>query len=321
MMEAKNHLTDSLIAQTSGLNTMETKDHLTDSLVAQTLALGAAIAPEVSAASEALYRPMHNPLREDSIARDLRYGPHERHLLDLHHPREVGSQSAPILLFVHGGGFVAGDKSLPGRFYYDNIAAWCAGNGMLGANMTYRLAPQHAWPSAAEDVAAAIDWLREHASKHGGDPERIFLMGHSAGAVHAASYVATRALHQAGGPAIAGCILLSGFYDLVAGPASKAYFGDDPEQYRERSSVRGLVESGVPLMVGVAQADPPSAQKQFVLLQQAFLEQGKPLPHLVYASGHNHYTIAHHLNTSDLRLSDELLRFIRRTQAPAKATA
>ena len=96
----------------------------------------------------------------------------------------------PVLLFVHGGGFTGGDKKADDTPFYDNVGTWAVDNGMVGVNMTYRLAHEHQWPAGAEDIAAAIAWVKANIAAEGGDPRRLYLMGHSAGAAHAAAYVA-----------------------------------------------------------------------------------------------------------------------------------
>ncbi len=88
-----------------------------------------------------------------------------------------------------------------------------------------------------------VQWVTEKIGERGGDPARIFLMGHSAGAVHVANYVSHPELHKVKGGGLAGAILVSGIYELTASPvgdAQIAYFGDDPARYAERSSLRGL---------------------------------------------------------------------------------
>ena len=104
-------------------------------------------------------------------------------------------------MFVHGGGFVGGDKHVPGTPMYDHIGAWAVRNGWVGVTITYRLAPEHTWPAGAQDVAAAVQWVRDNIASYGGDPSRIVLAGHSAGSVHVASYLAaSRRSGHAGGP-------------------------------------------------------------------------------------------------------------------------
>ena len=156
------------------------------------MALEAAVGPSVLNATRDLLAPLHRraPYPGVKVARDLSYGPDARNRLDVFAPEQPGGGRRPVLLFVHGGGFTGGDKSQPDSPFYDNIGAWAVENGMVGATMTYRLAPQHQWPAAAEDVARAVAWVGATIADHGGDPARVFLMGHSAGAAHAAGYVA-----------------------------------------------------------------------------------------------------------------------------------
>ncbi len=101
--------------------------------------LGRALTNEVLAESQRLYAPYQEtgPYKGLSVSRDVAYGDHERHRLDIFRSDDAGAQQ-PVLLFVHGGGFVGGDKRRPGSPFYDNIAVWAARNGLVGINMTYR---------------------------------------------------------------------------------------------------------------------------------------------------------------------------------------
>ena len=103
------------------------------------LELGRVIDPPKTAA---LYAPMQQkePYQGVKIERDVKYGPADRHLLDVFMP-EANSSARPVLIYVHGGGFVAGNKRNPGSPFYDNIMLWAAKNGFVGVNATYRLAP------------------------------------------------------------------------------------------------------------------------------------------------------------------------------------
>ena len=122
-----------------------------------------------------------------------------------------------MLIFVHGGAFIAGNKRTPGSPFYDNIMLWAVKNGFVGVNTTYRLAPQSPWPAGAEDLAAVVQWVTDNIAARGGDPARVYLMGHSAGAVHVASYVSHPEFHKVKGGGLAGAIMVSGIYDLTAG--------------------------------------------------------------------------------------------------------
>src|SRR4051812_5748398 len=204
-------------------------------------------------ATAPLYAPLQQkePYHGVKVERDVKYGPADRNLLDLFTP-EAGSSYRPVLMYVHGGRFVAGNKHPPGSPFYDNIMLWAVKNGFVGVNVTYRLAPQATWPAGAEDLATAVQWVSQNIAERGGDPVRIFLMGHSAGAVHVASYVSHPEFHKVKGGGLAGAIMVSGIYDLTATPAGSpeiAYFGSDPARYAERSSSQGLLTSNTPLMI------------------------------------------------------------------------
>jgi acetyl esterase/lipase len=263
----------------------------------------------------ALYAPFQERevYRGVRLSRDLRYGADERHRLDVFAPESPHSARVPVLLFVHGGGFVGGDKHMPGSPYNDNVALWAVRHGMIGVNMTYRLAPAHRWPAGREDVGGALAWVHAHIESHGGDPERVFLLGTSAGAVHAASYVVHRDLNPAAGPRAGGAILLSGMYDLSAAsrnPMHVAYFGEDPTQYARASTRGGLLETSVPLLFVLTEMDPPEFQQQTIGLLQAFLAKRGQLPGFVYLPGHNHLSSTMHLNSPDAYLGDRIRDFV-----------
>jgi triacylglycerol lipase len=124
------------------------------------------------AATMALFAPLH--ARSDvsgvSIQRDQRYGAHERQRLDVFAPSTPAATPRPVLMFVHGGGFIGGDKRVPDRPFYDNVGLWAVRNGLIGVTLTYRLAPDHKWPAGSDDVAAAVQWARQNIRAIGGDP-------------------------------------------------------------------------------------------------------------------------------------------------------
>jgi acetyl esterase/lipase len=224
-----------------------------------------------------------------TISRDHSYGSHERHRLDIF--TEPGLRDAPVLVFVHGGGFVAGDKRAPGLPFYDNVGAFAVRSGFVGVTMTYRLAPAHPWPSGSDDVALAVRWLRAHIATHGGDPQRIFLVGQSAGAVHVAGYVATPALHERNDSGIAGAMLISGIYDVAQADSNQfhlAYYGSELPKWAAASSLEGLVATDLPLLFAVSEFDGADFQKQAALLTAAFTTARNRFPRMHWLAGHNH---------------------------------
>jgi acetyl esterase/lipase len=119
------------------------------------LEIGRTIDPPKTAA---IYAPLQEkePYQGVKVERDVRYGPATRNLLDVFAPAAAGAKP-PVLIFVHGGAFIGGNKrTAPDSPFYDNIMLWAVKNGFVGVNMTYRLAPQSPWPAGTEDVASVV---------------------------------------------------------------------------------------------------------------------------------------------------------------------
>ena len=282
--------------------------------------IGVDITPEMITATAALVAPLHANTSRDGvqITRDLKYGPHERHRLDIFEPQPRGEAPRPVLLFVHGGGFTMGDKTAPGSPFYDNVGLWAVRAGLIGVTMTYRLAPQFMWPCGSDDVGLAVKWVRENIAARGGDPNQVFVMGQSAGAVHVAGYVAREfGDYQGNSPREswrpAGAILVSGLYDtdtMEREARFRAYFGTDDAKLENVSFLGALAGSRTPLLAVVAELDPKDFLRQFVVLLEACVRRQVKLPRLVQLTGHNHLTTVWQLNTPGDTLGPELLDFI-----------
>jgi acetyl esterase/lipase len=270
--------------------------------------LGTVLGPAVLDSVRELFAKEQAELaaRVPIAASDLRYGPHARNLLDLY--TLGGGGARPVVLFVHGGGFLMGDKGGVHDWPNAAVGRTMAEAGFLGAVMTYRLAPDHTWPAGGEDVAAAVDWLRSHAAEHGGDPERIVLLGTSAGAVHIAAYLKLRgsAAHE-----VRGVALLSGLYGYTPLEQRDTLYYGDAGFYPERMPRDAVATTGLPLFVACAEFDPPRFQAEFLGLMAERLERHGAIPRGTIALDHNHYSIAMHLGTSDRRLSDAIVQFAR----------
>jgi triacylglycerol lipase len=262
-----------------------------------------------------LYAPLQEkePYQGLKVTRDLKYGADERHALDVFAPETAGSTPRPVLIFVHGGGFTGGNKRGPDSSpFYDNIAIFAARNSMVGVNMTYRLAPHHKWPAGAEDVGAAVRWVGENIAAYGGDPNRVFLMGHSAGAVHAASYVTHTRFHGPKGIGLLGAIFISGLYDftkLQPSPPDRAYLGDGEERRTEASTLALLPAARVRLMAVYGDLDPPNFIEQGKLLNDALCKANR-CSSLLRLPGHSHMSEVYAINTPDKSLSDRIVTFV-----------
>jgi acetyl esterase/lipase len=291
-------------------------EQLPSEVIARLRAMDVAVTPQQAQESWALLTPYHEKAGYTAprIVRDLRYGEHPRHRLDIHSGGDPAAGLAPVIVFVHGGGFVAGDKHTPGTPRYDLVGAWAVRHGWIGVTMTHRLAPEFKWPSGAQDVAAAVAWLRANAAEHGGDPDRIIVMGNSAGAAHVASYVAGHGGGSLDG--VRGAALLSGLYEgraLRPGESEHPYYGRDPGP--ETASLPGLLRSPIPLLFSVAERDGPAFHAAAADLVRAWLDEHGAAPQLVWVEGHNHMSTAGSLTIDEPALGVPLARFIDRHAA------
>jgi acetyl esterase len=271
---------------------------------------------------------IYEPLLADApkgdliVEKDTRYGEHERNLLDLYRPR--GIEDAPVLIYVHGGGYRTGDRDL-NPLVYANIPTYFGRNGVLAMSATYRLAPESRWPSGADDMRSLVDWVRKNARAHGGDPQRIFLMGHSAGATHVATYAFDTRFQPPEGHGLAGIILVSGRYRIRSDPddpsldSIREYFGSDPAHYESRSSITHVPGSEVPALLVVAEYDQrnlvETTGELFVALCRR--DDGR-CPRFLQLRHHNHLSEVIHINTGDELLGREILDFVREGAARSR---
>jgi acetyl esterase/lipase len=281
---------------------------------AQIKAIGREISLETLKATRELITPMIGDGMLDgvTVTRDLQYGDDERHRLDVF-SAAGSSDLKSVLLFVHGGGFIGGDKHAEGSPFYSNIGAWAANNGFAGVNMTYRLAPDHSWPSGIEDIRGAVEFIKDKGKDYGLDADKIFLMGQSAGGAHAAGYIAHGSIYGGKDHGLAGAVLLSAMYDFVAMPTTLmelAYLGEDESTYYARSSIDGLLDANIPLLVTMAEHDPAKFQSQTLQFLNAWLGKHGELPWYVHMLGQNHLSVALYLGLQDDLLAPQLKRFI-----------
>jgi arylformamidase len=233
--------------------------------------------------------------------RELSYGSDSRQTLDLVMPASVGGK-APAILFVHGGGWSIGDKRNGG----DTKGKHYTAAGWAFASTNYRLVPQATVEQQAADVAAAIALLRR---QPGIDPDRIVIMGHSAGA-HLAALVATDPtyLKAAGVPmgAVRGVVLLDGAgYDIAAqmaaprNPVETMYvqaFGTDPKRQQALSPTfhAGAPNAANWLILPVARRADSVAQSQQLA---AALRKAGAAATVAPQEGKSHATINREMGT------------------------
>jgi arylformamidase len=255
---------------------------------------------------------------EVTVHRDLVYGEDPvLQALDVYVPAGA-TRPLPYLVFIHGGGWSEGDKGIHtrrGNFF--------ARHGFVYATINYRLSPAVRHPVHAQDAAHALAWLRTNAGRFGADPDRMYLLGHSAGA-HLAALVAADprklALHGMSPSFIRGVILLDGSgYDVLERiPRSRGWsrgmflraFGDDPEVWKDASPQHHL-----------SQGHPPPPFLLFHVLgraashrqARAFGERVREVggrAEVVGVAGRNHVSISRRLGMPGDPVARRLLRFV-----------
>lgn len=275
----------------------------------QVRALGATMDADVAAATRAIYRPHLDQAAAADELVDVAYGPHARHRLDVYLP--AGAPDA-VVVFVHGGGFVAGDKNSDGVFYR-NIGRWLARQGIAAVLPNYRLAPAAAWPAGAVDVQAVLQWVHDNRATFGAQLPPIVLWGQSAGASHVASWLFDDAARGGGAAPLSAVMMMSGFYSAEAPlfAEGRAYFGEDASLYAQRSPLTHVKPVSVPLWLGVAELDPGwIAQQTYAMARALTLAQGRS-PDFHFFRGHNHVSTVQSLGSPHRDAGDEVARFVR----------
>jgi len=268
-------------------------------------AMLAAWAPLIDAAAPPAWR----------LHADQSYGPHPRQRLDVYEPTGAapspgllteGGDGAPVLMFVHGGAFVRGEKCLTPQVY-GNVSREFARHGFLAVNVEYRLAPEAVWPAGAEDVRDAVLWVARNAARFGGDARRMVLMAHSAGCAHAATAAWDARVRPPDGLPIVGLVLASPRVDADQHPGNPnapgvaAYYGTDISLYATRAPIHRTRADAPPTFVGFAQYENPMLEYQSLELVNRLAclarTDGAPMPRVAQYLDHNHTSLAAQFDT------------------------
>jgi acetyl esterase len=274
---------------------------------------------DVGVQTRAIYAPIYakyadKTAQEVKTTRDVAYGPDEKQKVDLHLPAKKGT-GQPMIAFFHGGGQTGGDKETVA-----NVTEWAARNGMVGVNANYRLSPQVKYPEQGKDVAALVAFMKKNAKEWGGDPNRIYLIGQSAGSTIIAAYIYDQALQPGGDPGVVGVVLMSGVYNTAhQGPRrafSEAYYGTDESKWDELAPMgkaKSYAGKKVPTLITNAELNPDTIEHESVDLYQLLCKKsGCPRYHQTL--GHNHLSESSNLNTNDQSIAPAILEFIQATR-------
>jgi len=245
-----------------------------------------------------------------SISDEIEYGPEAGQRLQVYtglnrnHPQ----RAAPIILLVHGGAFTGG-----GLGSLANAATHFAGLGYVAVNMTYPLAPGSTWPSGAQSVASAVRWIRKNAAEIKGNPDSIFLLGHSAGGTHVADFVFRPGIVDGESPVVAGAMLASPAVaqdsEHPTGPAI-SYFGETTDEWQDKQTLGNIERTSVPVLIMVAEYDPETFRTSSVRLLHELVVDAGIEARFKQMRGHNHISYIASIGTADTRAAEEIFDFM-----------
>jgi len=211
---------------------------------------------------------------------NLSYADNPRNKLDVYRPEGLRDK-VPVVIFVHGGGWYTGDKS-----QYKFVGAAFAEQGYVAVLPNYGLYPKVKSPVFLQDVAQAIAWVRSHAAEWGGDPDRLYLIGHSAGGQIAVMLALDNEyLRQVGGSTkwLKGVVGLAGPYDFL--PFTYPYMNDlfgPPERYSQSQPVNYVRADAPPLLLMQGLQDHTVAPTNARHLHDAMAKIGVNVPVLYF---------------------------------------
>ena len=215
------------------------------------------------------------------------YGPNARHKLDVWTPADSAAAGGlPVIVFFYGGGWMSGERG-----DYAFAAAALASRGFVVVVPDYRLVPEVRFPTFIEDCALAVRWVQGEIASHGGDPERISLAGHSAGAYNAAMLALDRHYLADVGVepgVIRAAALLSGPYDFYpfTEPYGRAALGQWPRP-KETQPINFVRRDAPPMLLLHGSADRTAFPYNSKRLAQRLKALGAPVTLKIYP-GKNH---------------------------------
>jgi arylformamidase len=270
-----------------------------------------------------------SPAAAQDVKRDVPYAdkPHERHVLDVYSPK--GAKDLPVVFWIHGGGWQTGDKKdvqIKPQVFNEK--------GFVFVSTNYRLLPTVDMGTLIRDVAKAAGWVHRHVAEYGGDPKRIYVMGHSAGAQLAAILCTDDRYLKAEGVSlnvVKGCVPVDGdTYDVPAIIATaearwtahglprakfghREKFGNDPEKHKDFSAVTHVAKGkGIPPFFVLYVAGHPDVTAQAQRFGNVLKEHGVPVT-LFGARDTTHTKVNADLGKPDDPATKALFEFLEKT--------
>ncbi|TGD81781.1 alpha/beta hydrolase [Hymenobacter wooponensis] len=241
----------------------------------------------------------------------------ERHRLDVYVPKQKAAALRPVVVFIHGGSWNSGNKN-----FYSFIGRRLAKQGVVAVIINYRLAPKVEVPAMADDCARAVAWTTQHIAEYGGDPQRLYLMGHSAGGGLAALLTADNQLLARWGMApnpVRGAILddpagldMYDYLQKMQYPGDEQYlvpFGKEPTVWRTVSPMYHITASTAPFLLFVGGETYPSIQNSSAKFREKLVALGQQ-PVFKVLPGKKHVPMVLQLYWQHNIIYQELLQFV-----------
>jgi acetyl esterase/lipase len=235
--------------------------------------------------------------------------------LDIYVP--AAAIDAPVIVSIHGGGLRGGDKS--GHVF---VGQRFAAAGHVTVVVNHRLSPGVTHPAHIEDIAAAVGWVKRNIAKHGGDPNKLFVIGHSAGAYLAAllvldpTYLAAHGLTPRD---IRGVVPVSGFFYVdrpgVAPDRPKDTWGIDAKVWKAASPGTYVNRDVPPMLLLYADGDDGWRRNQQHEFMTALGAAGQRQTEVRMIKGRTHNTVWSEMAKSDDETARAILQFVTRRLA------
>jgi acetyl esterase/lipase len=274
------------------------------------VAVGVAAAMAVAVAAHA------QAPREGKVTTDLDYVPtaeypNKKDRLDVYAP--AGARGAPVVVSIHGGALREGDKSKEAF-----VGQLLAQAGFVAVVISYRLTPDVSHPAHVEDAAHAVAWTRTHAAEYGGDPRKLFVIGHSAGAYLAAllaldpKYLAA---YQMAPKDLAGIVPVSAFFYVdrtgVAPDRPKDVWGTDPAIWKAASPAAYVRKDVPPMLLLYADGDADWRRQQQADFQADMKKAGASSVEMRMITGRDHSSIWGRMKNANDETASAIIAFLK----------
>ena len=238
--------------------------------------------------------------------------------LDLYLPE--GKRDVPVIVWIHGGLLMQDDKSQDA-----GIARRFAAAGIATAAVNYRLSPSVSHPAHVQDAAASFAWVKRHIAEYGGDPSRVFIAGHSAGAYLAELLVTDERylkMHGLSSRDVGGVAPISAFYwvekEGVAPDRPKSVWGSDPRAWTDASPANHLRAGLPPTLIVYADGDEPWRRQQNADMASALANAGSAPVDVVQIASRTHMSILRKMADAADPTTERVIAFVKTAAARSK---